>query len=72
LRAHLPLAHARALLAVSQGQVEYLRTWLAIGSHHAGSSCRQTRSLGFGRDDQRPRRRTGFACAAQVRARGQC
>jgi hypothetical protein len=25
--------------------VEYLRTWLAIGSHHAGSSCRQTSPL---------------------------
>jgi CYTH domain-containing protein len=29
----LPLAHAQALLAVSQGQVEYVRTSLAIGSH---------------------------------------
>jgi hypothetical protein len=29
----LPLAHAQALLAVSQGQVEYVRTRLAIGSH---------------------------------------
>jgi hypothetical protein len=32
-RADLPLAHAQALLAVSQGQVEYLRTRLSIGSH---------------------------------------
>lgn len=32
-RADLPLAHAQALLAVSQGQVEYLRTRLFIGSH---------------------------------------
>jgi hypothetical protein len=32
-RAGLPLAHAQALLAVSQGQVEYLRTRLAIGLH---------------------------------------
>jgi len=31
-RADLPPAHAQALLAVSQGQVEYLRTRLAIGS----------------------------------------
>jgi hypothetical protein len=29
----LPLAHAQALLAVSQGQVEYVRTRLAISSH---------------------------------------
>ncbi len=29
----LPLAHAQALLAVSQGQVEYVRTGLSIGSH---------------------------------------
>lgn len=29
----LPLAHAQALLAVSQGQVEYLRTRLSSGSH---------------------------------------
>jgi hypothetical protein len=29
----LPLAHAQALLAVSQGQVEYVRTRLVIGSH---------------------------------------
>jgi hypothetical protein len=29
----LPLAHAQALLAVSQGQVEYVRTGLTIGSH---------------------------------------
>ena len=28
----LPLAHAQALLAVSQGQVEYVRTELSIGS----------------------------------------
>jgi hypothetical protein len=32
-RADLPLAHAQALLAVSQGQVEYVRTKLSIGSH---------------------------------------
>ncbi|WP_152568703.1 hypothetical protein [Microvirga sp. BSC39] len=32
-RADLPLAHAQALLAVSPGQVEYLRTSRAIGSH---------------------------------------
>jgi len=32
-RADLPPAHAETLLAVSQGQVEYLRTSLAIGSH---------------------------------------
>jgi CYTH domain-containing protein len=32
-RADLPPAHAQALLAVSQGQVEYLRTRLSIGSH---------------------------------------
>jgi hypothetical protein len=32
-RADLPPAHAQALLAVSQGQLEYLRTRLAIGSH---------------------------------------
>ena len=32
-RADLPPAHAQALLAVSQGQVEYLRTSLSIGSH---------------------------------------
>ena len=31
-RADLPPAHAQALLAVSQGQVEYLRTRLLIGS----------------------------------------
>jgi hypothetical protein len=31
-RADLPPAHAQALLAVSQGQVEYLRTSLQIGS----------------------------------------
>jgi CYTH domain-containing protein len=31
--ADLPSAHAQALLAVSQGQVEYLRTSLPIGSH---------------------------------------
>ena len=29
----LPLAHAQALLAVSQGQVEYVRTGLSIGLH---------------------------------------
>jgi len=29
----LPLAHAQALLAVSQGQVEYVRTGLSIGAH---------------------------------------
>ncbi|WP_457093557.1 hypothetical protein [Microvirga sp. P5_D2] len=29
----LPLAHGQALLAVSQGQVEYVRTRLSIGSH---------------------------------------
>ncbi|WP_201864581.1 hypothetical protein [Microvirga soli] len=29
----LPPAHAQALLAVSQGQVEYMRTSLSIGSH---------------------------------------
>ena len=29
----LPPAHAQALLAVSQGQVEYVRTRLSIGSH---------------------------------------
>jgi hypothetical protein len=29
----LPLAHAQALLAVSQGQVEYVRIGLSIGSH---------------------------------------
>jgi CYTH domain-containing protein len=32
-RAEIPPAHAQALLAVSQGQVEYLRTSLSIGSH---------------------------------------
>jgi CYTH domain-containing protein len=32
-RADLPPAHAQALLAVSQSQVEYLRTRLSIGSH---------------------------------------
>ena len=32
-RADLPQPHAQALLAVSQGQVEYVRTRLAIGSH---------------------------------------
>jgi CYTH domain-containing protein len=32
-QADLPPAHAQALLAVSQGQVEYLRTRLPIGSH---------------------------------------
>jgi CYTH domain-containing protein len=32
-RTDLPVAHAQALLAVSQGQVEYLRTSLTIGSH---------------------------------------
>ena len=32
-RADLPRAHAQALLAVSPGQVEYLRTRLVIGSH---------------------------------------
>jgi CYTH domain-containing protein len=32
-RADLPQAHAQALLAVSQGQVEYLRTRLSIGSY---------------------------------------
>jgi hypothetical protein len=32
-RADLPLAHAQALLAVSQGRVEYVRTKLSIGSH---------------------------------------
>ena len=32
-RADLPLAHAQNLLAVSQGQVEYLRTSLSIGSY---------------------------------------
>jgi hypothetical protein len=32
-RADLPRAHAEALLAVSQSQVEYLRTRLSIGSH---------------------------------------
>ena len=32
-RADLPPAHAQALLAVSHGQVEYLRTSLSIGSH---------------------------------------
>ena len=32
-QADLPLAHAQALLAVSQGRVEYVRTRLAIGSH---------------------------------------
>ncbi|PVE22976.1 hypothetical protein DC522_18515 [Microvirga sp. KLBC 81] len=31
-RADLPLAHAQALLAVSQGQVEYVRTRLSIGA----------------------------------------
>jgi hypothetical protein len=31
--ADLPLAHAQALLAVSQGQVEYVRNRLSIGSH---------------------------------------
>jgi hypothetical protein len=30
---NLPLAHGQALLAVSQGEVEYLRTRLSIGSH---------------------------------------
>ncbi len=30
---HLPRAHAQALIAVSQGQVEYVRTKLSIGSH---------------------------------------
>lgn len=32
-RADLPLAHAQTLLAVSQGQVEYVRTGLSIGAH---------------------------------------
>jgi CYTH domain-containing protein len=32
-RADLPPAHAQALLAVSQGQVEYLRTRLSLGSY---------------------------------------
>jgi CYTH domain-containing protein len=32
-QADLPLAHAQALLAVSQGQVEYMRTTLSISSH---------------------------------------
>jgi hypothetical protein len=32
-RADLPQPHAQALLAVSQGQVEYVRTRLAIGPH---------------------------------------
>ena len=32
-RADLPPAHAQALLAVSQSQVEYLRTQLSIGSY---------------------------------------
>ncbi len=32
-QADLPPAHAQALLAVSKGQVEYLRTKLLIGSH---------------------------------------
>jgi CYTH domain-containing protein len=32
-RADLPSTHAQALLAVSQGRVEYLRTSLSIGSH---------------------------------------
>jgi CYTH domain-containing protein len=32
-RADLPLAHAQALLAASQGQVEYVRTRLSIGAH---------------------------------------
>ncbi|MFC1459297.1 hypothetical protein ACETIH_21835 [Microvirga arabica] len=32
-RAELPLAHAQVLLAVSQGQVEHVRTRLSIGSH---------------------------------------
>jgi CYTH domain-containing protein len=32
-QADVPLAHAQALLAVSQGQVEYVRTKLSIGSH---------------------------------------
>jgi CYTH domain-containing protein len=31
--ADLPPAHAQALLAVSQGQVEYMRTSLSIGAH---------------------------------------
>ena len=30
---HLPRAHAQALIAVSQGQVEYVRTKLSVGSH---------------------------------------
>ncbi len=30
---NLPLAHAQALPAVSQGQVEYVRTGLSIGAH---------------------------------------
>ncbi len=32
-QADLPVAHAQALLAVSPGQVEYLRTRLSIGPH---------------------------------------
>jgi CYTH domain-containing protein len=32
-RADIPLAHAQALLAVSQGQVEYLRSRLSISSY---------------------------------------
>lgn len=32
-RADLPPSHAQALLAVSQGEVEYVRTSLSIGSH---------------------------------------
>jgi hypothetical protein len=32
-QADLPPAHAQALLAVCQGQLEYMRTRLSIGSH---------------------------------------
>jgi len=32
-RVDLPTAHSQALLAVSQGQVEYVRTRLSIGAH---------------------------------------
>jgi hypothetical protein len=32
-QADVPLTHAQALLAVSHGQVEYLRTTLSVGSH---------------------------------------
>ena len=42
-QADVPLAHAQALLAVSHGQVEYVRTKLSISSHEIQASLRQAR-----------------------------